>query len=309
MPVKPVDIKGSKILFTGIGGQVALPVASYYAKHAEVWGLARFGNEATREQVEKLNIRPFQADLAKVETLAELPDDFDYVVNFAVVRSGNFDYDLAANAEGIGHLIAHCRHAKAVLHCSSTAVYQYEGPTPRTEDAPLGDNHRAMFPTYSIAKIAAETVARFAARHFQVPTVITRLSVPYGDNGGWPLMHYWQMKKNEPITIHPQRPNLYNPLHNDDFIYQLPWLLGAAEKEAVTVNYGGSEPVSVESWCEWIGKLTGLVPSWQESEQAFGALPIDTTRMHRLIPPSRVDWHEGIRSMLQKQAPESLLSN
>lgn len=58
------------------------------------------------------------------------------------------------------------------------AVYQYAGHDPLAEDAPLGDNHRSMFPTYSICKIAAESVVRFVARQFAIPTTIARLSVP-----------------------------------------------------------------------------------------------------------------------------------
>ena len=54
----------------------------------------------------------------------------------------------------------HCRTRPAFLHCSSTAVYQPAGPHPLAETDPLGDNHRVMMPTYSIAKIAAEVVAR-----------------------------------------------------------------------------------------------------------------------------------------------------
>ena len=43
-----------------------------------------------------------------------------------------------------------------------------------------------MAPTYSISKIGAEVVARFAAKEFGLPTIITRLNTPYGSNGGWP---------------------------------------------------------------------------------------------------------------------------
>mgnify|MGYP003513588261 CR=1 FL=1 len=43
------------------------------------------------------------------------PEDFDYVLNFAVVKSGDFDYDLAANAEGVGNLMLRCQRAKAAV--------------------------------------------------------------------------------------------------------------------------------------------------------------------------------------------------
>ena len=93
-----------------------------------------------------------------------LPTDFDYVLNLAVAKSGDWDKDLGANAESVGLLMAHCRSAKAFLHCSSAAVYDPPDDEPRTEHSALGDNHKPLFPTYSISKIAGEVVARTMAR-------------------------------------------------------------------------------------------------------------------------------------------------
>ena len=306
MPVKPVTIAGSKILITGPTGQVAAPVIAAWREQADITALARFSDPAGREALEAQGVRCLQADLADPEALAGLPADFDYVLNFAVVKTDSFDYDLAANAEGLGRLMLHCRGAKAFLHLSSTAVYQYAGQTPRAEDAPLGDNHRVMFPTYSISKIAAETVCRFTARQFGIPATIARLSVPYGNNGGWPWYHLLMMEQGMPIDVHPERPNCYNLLHTDDYIEKLPLLLAAASTEATTVNFGGSEAVSIEDWCAWLQELTGLTPEFRDNPQAFGSLAIDTTRMHDLIGPTRVDWREGVRNMVATLSPQLL---
>lgn len=306
MPVSPVELAGRKVLVTGVTGQVALPVAEALAEQSEVWGLARFAAPEARKRISELGVRPVAGDLALADGLGDVPRDFDYILNFAVVKSGDFDYDLAANAEGIGRLMAHCRDARAVLHCSSTAVYQYEGQKPRREDAPLGDNHRSMFPTYSISKIAAESVVRYAARQFGIPAIIARLSVPYGNNGGWPWLHLLLLKEGKPIEVHPERPNRYNPLHVDDYIEKIPLLLGAASPEAITVNFGGSVAVAIEEWCEYMGELTGLDPCFQDNPAAFGSLAIDTTLMHELIGETRVDWRDGIYRMVQALEPKLL---
>lgn len=306
MPVKPVTIAGSKILITGPTGQVAAPVIAAWSGQAEITALARFSDPAGRTALEGQGVRCLQADLADPDALTGLPADFDYVLNFAVVKTDSFDYDLAANAEGLGRLMVHCRQAKAFLHLSSTAVYQYAGQEPRAEDAPLGDNHRVMFPTYSISKIAAETVCRFTARQFGIPATIARLSVPYGNNGGWPWYHLLMMEQGMPIDVHPDRPNSYNLLHTDDYIEKLPLLLAAASTEATTVNFGGSQAVSIEDWCGWLQELTGLVPEFRDNPQAFGSLAIDTTRMHELIGPTRVGWREGVRNMVAALSPQLL---
>jgi len=304
MAYDPLDLSGKKILVTGPSGQVAEPVVAALAGKADVYALARFSKVEDRERIAALGAHCLSADLAEPDGLREVPQDFDYVLNFAVVKSGNFDYDLAANAEGVGRLMLHCREVKAFLHFSSTAVYEYAGQEPRAEDDPLGDNHRVMFPTYSISKIAAETVCRFVAHQFGIPTTIARLSVPYGDNGGWPYYHLLMMQAGIPIEVHPEGPNYYNLLHVDDYIEKIPRLLAAATPEVTTTNFGGSNKTSIEQWCAYLQELTGFEPIFKENPQAFGSLAIDTRRMHDLIGPTRVDWKEGIRRQLEALAPE-----
>ena len=306
MPVTPVDLARKKILITGPTGQVALPVVAHLAKHADVYALARFRKPEERAQIEALGANVLQADLADAASLAVVPGDIDYVLNFAVVKSGDFEYDLAANAEGVGNLMLRCREAKGFVHFSSTAVYEYGGQEPRAENAPLGDNHRVMFPTYSISKIAAETVCRFVAHQHGIPTTIARLSVPYGDNGGWMYFHLLMMQQGIPIDLHPEKPNFYNPLHADDYIEKIPYLLAAATPQVTTLNFGGSQKVSIEEWCAYIAELTGFEPKYQDNPKAFGSLSIDTTKMHSLIGPTKVHWRDGIRRQIETLAPQLL---
>ena len=304
MAVTPVDLRGKKILITGPTGQVALPVVQALSAVAEVTAVARFSDDSSRQTVEAMGAKTVKADLADKNTLANCPTDFDYVINFAVVKSGDFDYDLKANAEGVGNLMTHCKAVKAFLHFSSTAVYEYAGQEPRKESDPLGDNHRVMFPTYSIAKIAAETVCRFVAHQYSIPTTIARLSVPYGDNGGWPYFHLLMMKEGIPIEIHPDKPNYYNLLHSSDYIAKLPYLLGAATAEVTTTNFGGSQATSIEEWCAYLAELSGFEPIFADNPKAFGSLQIDTGRMHELIGETTMDWKAGIRSLVENLAPE-----
>jgi nucleoside-diphosphate-sugar epimerase len=299
-------LRGEKVLVTGPASQVGLPVVRALLQENQVHGLARFGRAEDRERLEALGVHCIALDLAK-DGFDGVPDDFDVVLHFAVVKSGDFGYDLAANAEGTGRLMAHCRRARAFLHCSTAGVYQHAGAGhPVKEDDPLGDNHHEIMPTYSICKIAGETVARFAARHWNLPTSIARLSVPYGDNGGWPWFHLLMMRAGSGIPLHPERPNLFNPIHEDDFIAHLPRLLEVAAVPPTVVNWGGSEPASIEEWCAWMGELTGLEAKFETSERTVGPLPVDLTRMHQLLGPTRVPWREGIRRMIEARAPELL---
>jgi len=298
-------LRNEKILITGPTGQVAFPIARELAQHNEVHGLARFRRPEERERLEAVGVRCLQADLAD-DSLEGVPRDYGCVLNFAIAKTGDFAYDLAANAEGVGRLMAHCREARAFLHCSSAAVYQYAGGRPVRETDPLGDNHRVLFPTYSLCKIASESVVRFAARQWRLPTTIARLSVPYGSSGGWPWFHLLAMKAGQPIPLHPEAPNLYNPIHEDDLIAQVPRLLEIAAVPPTTLNWGGSEAVAIEDWCAYLGELTGLEPRFRITDKSLGGLPVDLGRMHELVGQTRIDWRDGLRRMVEAREPDLL---
>jgi nucleoside-diphosphate-sugar epimerase len=298
-----VELRGARILVTGPTSQVAKSALRALAPNSRVYGLGRLRKPEERAALEALGVEPIAADLS--EDLPPLPP-VDYVLHFAVVKSGDFERDIRANAEGSGRLIARCRGARAFLHVSTGGVYEYAGQAPRAEDAPLGDNHRALMPTYSLSKIAAEATVRFAAREFGVPTTIARLSVPYGDAGGWPWYHLMMMKSGVPIPVHRDAPNVYNPLHEDDYVAHLPKLLALASVPATTLNWGGSEPASIEEWTAYLGELTGLVPKLEPSDKALGSLQLDLTRMHAALGRTTVGWRDGIRRMVKARNPELL---
>lgn len=296
-------MRGAKILITGPTGQVAAPIAKALAVDNEVWGIARFTDTAGREALEQAGIRCETVNLAKGD-FTGVPTDFDYVLNLAVAKSGRWDKDLAANAESVGLLMAHCRGAKAFLHASSAAVYDPPDDQPRTEDTVLGDNHKSLFPTYSISKIAGEVVARTMARALGVPTIVARLNVPYGDNGGWPFYQMEMLLAGVPIPVPPGGPARYNPIHEDDVIATLPGLLAAASVPATTVNWCGEQTVSLQEWCTYIGELVGREPIFEESAQALRGGPTDTTLMRELVGATTVDWRDGIRRMVTTFHPE-----
>ena len=301
----PKPLEGRRILVTGPTSQVGLPVTLGLAAANEVWGIARFSDALARARLEDAGVRCVPTDLATTD-FEHLPDTFDYVLNFAVAKGSDhdWDHDLAANAESVGLLVQHCQTARAVLHCSSTAVYQHQGPAHELREAdPLGDNHRVMFPTYSLAKIAAEAVARAAAREHDVPTTIARLNVPYGDNGGWPAWHVLFMRGDSPIPLHPERPNRFNPIHDDDILATIPSLLAAASVPATIVNWGG-QPSSIEEWCAYLGELTGLPVRFDETPNTIGSVTIDRTKLLHLAPPPTVDLRDGLRRMVAARFPD-----
>ena len=161
MPPEP--LRDKSIVVTGVTGQVAEPVAMALAEDNQVVGAARFKDQAARDRLEEAGIRCVPIDLVTGD-VGGLPADADYVINFAVSKTNDWERDLQANSGGLAWLMEHHQNATAFVHCSTTGVYKPLGHHVFAEDDELGDNH-GVWPflrTYSISKIAAEATARWA---------------------------------------------------------------------------------------------------------------------------------------------------
>jgi UDP-glucuronate 4-epimerase len=299
-------MQGMKILVTGPTGQVAGPVARSLAGDNDVWATARFSDADKKQALEGEGITCVATDLVAGD-FSSLPRDFDYVLNFGVAKTPDFDSDLRSNGEGLGLLMSHCRDAKGFLHCSSTGVYEADDHAVFVEESALGDNHRVMMPTYSISKISAEVVARYAAREFGLPTIITRLNTPYGSNGGWPYYHLLMMKGGTPIPVHANAPSQYTLLHQDDIERTVTGLVEAATVPARIVNWSGQEHVSIEEWCTYLGELIGVEPKFDVTDKTIESVMTDNSRMRELVGPARVPWKEGLRRMVEDRHPDWLV--
>ncbi len=300
-------LSGKTIVITGATGQVAEPVAVALAKENQVIGAARFRNDVARSRLEAAGVRCVPIDLASGD-VSGLPVDADYVVSFAVVKSNDWNIDLDANSGGLAFLMEHHQNAKAFIHCSSTAVYKPMGHHVFAEEDQLGDSH-GVWPflrTYSICKIAAEATARWAARRFELPTTIARLSVPYGDRGGWPAIHLEMMLNGAAIPVHIDAPSVYHPLHEEDIFGMIPSLLAAARVPATVVNWGGDEGVSIEAWCGYLSELTGIEARFEPTASTIDSVQIDLSRMHALVGTTTVPWRDGLRRMVATRHPELL---
>jgi len=84
----------------------------------------------------------------------------------------------------------------------------------------------------------------------------------------------------------------------------VPKLLSVAAVPAVTVNWGGDQPVALQEWCTYLGSLVGRDPVFVETDQALHGVPTELTRMHELIGGTTVDWRDGMRRLAEAAHPE-----
>jgi nucleoside-diphosphate-sugar epimerase len=305
-----VALRNARILVTGPAGQIAFPLAARLARDNEVWGIARFGDAKSRERVERAGITTRVVDLAAPEW-ADLPDPFDYVLHLAATIPPGLDFDasLRVNAEGTGQLMRRFHRAKACLVMSTCGVYA-SPPDPHyalRESDPLGGSSQPYSPTYCVSKIDEEAVARFAARAYELPTVIARMNAAYGDNGGLPAMLLEMILADQTIPLFGERAPICSPIHEDDIFEQTPKLLSAARVPATITNWGGDEAVDLRELARHLARLAGREARFAPSPHGMHQYRLDTARRLALAGPCRVAWRDGVRRMLSARHPEIAL--
>ena len=304
------ELVDRKILVTGPAGQIALPMTEYLATNNDVWGIARFSEDGSREKVEAVGATTRRVDLAEGD-FGDLPTDFDHVVHMATYQGPGFDYEraLRVNGEGTGLLLDHCREAQSVLVASTFSVYApHEDPGHLfTETDPLGDARLPHSPTYSMSKLAQEAVTRTMARVLDLPVTIGRINGSYGPNGGLPAYMLDWLINGDPIYLRAEG-QTYNLIHAEDMNAQVEALLGVASVPATIVNWSGDDAVTVEEMVGYMAELTGREPNFVRvdlpgSSKGNGS---DNTLRRELIGLCSVDWRDGVKAMFEARYPNGV---
>lgn len=298
-------LHGEKILITGATGKIAFPIARALAAHNEVWGAARLRDPADRDKLAATGITPLALDLSAGD-FSGLPEDFDYVFHAAVdPGTSGWKQAVETNAHNSGDLLYHCRAAKGFVLCSTGSIYGYQGRRPLTEDDPPGVPLRA---NYSFSKVAAEAVCDWISRHHGIPLSIIRICSTYGPEGGSAADRLDAILARRPIRLHPDKPNNYNPVYEDDYVELGIRAMEVAATPPLVVNWAGSETVSVEEYCAYLGQLVGVEPVFEYTSDAHTPLWPDVTRMHEVLGRTKVPWREGFRKMVAARYPDLALA-
>lgn len=296
-------LDAEKILITGATGKIAFPLARALAKDNGVWGAARLKNPADRDRLADAGITPVALDMSTGDFSA-LPDDFTYVFHAAVdTGGGEWARCVDTNAQRSGDLLYHCRTAKGFVLCSTGSVYGYQGQRPLRESDPPGVPLRA---NYSFSKIAAEALCTWVAKQYGIPLTIIRICSTYGPEGGAPADRLEMMLAGNPIRLYPDKPNNYNPIYQDDYVELGIRAMEVADTPPIVVNWAGSETVSVEEYCAYMGELVGIEPTFDYTPDAHTPLWPDVTYMHEVLGSTKVPWREGFRRMIEARHPELL---
>ena len=114
---------------------------------------------------------------------------------------------------------------------------------------------------------------------------------------------------HKPIRLHPDTPNNYNPIYEDDYVDLGIRALEVAATPPIVVNWSGSETVSVEEYCAFMGELVGVEPIFDYTPEAHTPLWPDVTYMHQVLGRTKMPWREGFRRMVAARHPEIALAD
>ena len=316
-------IADEKILITGVTGTIGSALALHLATDNDVWGIARLAGaetrakesytavaaptptptktSSTRNTLESAGVTVRPVDLASGD-FGDLPTDFTYVVHLAWMRADldQLDDALRANVEGAGLVLQHCRNAKAALVMSGMGVYSANDDPwwAYREGDPVGRGATAYAPTSPACKLGLESVARFCARAFDLPIVITRLNTLTGLPVSFPAMHIDAVMQGRTMVA-PSDPTPHTPIHIDDMKWMLEPLLDAASTTACITNWCGDDVTTVQDWMRdaaaWSGREANLVVEPVAGSPAGAAA--DPTRRRELTGPCRTTFAETYRAL------------
>ncbi len=302
-------LEDQKILITGANGRIAFPIARALALHNEVWGVARFTDPASQSRLEAVGVRPLALDVSTAD-LSEIPDDFTYVFHAAMATGGDgWASAFEMNSQASGRLLHHCRSCRGFVFCSTGSIYQYQGQRPLKETDPPGVPRLDSYGNYSFSKVAGEAVCTWVSREFDVPLTIIRICSTYGPEGGAPADRLERMLQGKAIRLHPDAPNNFNPIYEDDYVEMGIRAMEVADVPPVVVNWAGSETVSAEEYCTYMGALVGLEPTIVYDPAVHTALWPDVTRMHEVLGRTKVHWRDGFRRMIEARHPDLALKD
>ena len=236
-----------KCLVVGCG-YVGLPLGKELVQLGhEVFGLRRTATAA--DELKAVGIRPLIADVTRLETLTNLPHEFDWVVNCVASRGGSTEDYRRIYLEGTRHLLKLLAPSppRKFVYTSSTSVYGQTDGSWVKETSPVE-------PMAETARVLLETerllLAAVADR--KVPAVILRVAGIYGpDRGHW----FKQFLKNE-ARIEEDGSRFLNMIHRDDVIGGIIEALKDGRPGEI-YNAVDDEPLRQLDFFQWLAEELG----------------------------------------------------
>jgi nucleoside-diphosphate-sugar epimerase len=247
-----------RVLIVGCG-YVGLPLGAELVRQGhQVYGMRRTAEGS--EELRAAGIEPLAADVTRPETLATLPQPFDWVINAVSSTRGGADEYRDVYLGGTRNLIEWLAPMgiKKFIHTSSTSVY---GQT----DGSLVKESSVTQPASETSQLLVESEQLLlnAVRERNFPAVILRVAGIYGPGRGHLFLQY--LKGEAKIAGKGDR--LINMIHRDDTVGCIIAALKSGRPGEV-YNACDDEPVAQLHFFRWLSETLGKwMPAFATEEE------------------------------------------
>lgn len=257
-----------RVLIVGCG-YVGLPLGADLVRLGhQVFGLRR--SASADAGLKAAGLTPLQADITQPATLANLPRDFDWVVNCVASGGGGVEEYRQLYFQGMRNLIAWLASGSTGVPPASSAnnptpTRRQDGGAPRfvytsstgvygQNDGSLVDETSPTEPPSETARVLVETEQLLlkAARENNFPALILRAAGIYGPERGYLLKQFLRGD----ARIEGTGARTLNMIHRDDLIRAI---LAALERGRPGEIYNAvdNEPVSQLEFFQWLAATLG----------------------------------------------------
>jgi nucleoside-diphosphate-sugar epimerase len=247
-----------RVLIIGCG-YVGLPLGVELVRRGHtVFGLRRSATPIPPAA----GVETLRADIARAESLAGLPRDFDWVVNCAASGGGGEDEYRRLYVGGNRNLVSWLsgNPPRKFIYTSSTGVYGQTDGSVVTEDSPTQPGAAT-----AAALVEAEQLLRDASK-IGFPAVVLRLAGIYGPGRG----HAFQQFLRGGARIEGDGSRFMNMVHRDDVLGAIIAALERGEP-GETYNVVDDEPVSQRAFFTWLAaQLNRPLPAVVPADDGLG---------------------------------------
>jgi nucleoside-diphosphate-sugar epimerase len=252
-----------RVLIIGCG-YVGVPLGTELVRLGhEVFGLRR--RSSAENELRTAGIQPLIGDVTKPETLAKLPNDFDWVVN-CVAAGGDAENYRQIYLRGARNLIEwlSATPPKKFVYTSSTSVYaQNDGSQVKesSPNEPLAKTSKILVETEKVL-LEASHGSRGLSPHLKFPAVILRVAGIYGPDRG----HWFKQFLKGTAHIEGDGVRFLNMIHRDDLVGCIIAALKNGRAGEI-YNAVDDEPVSQLHFFQWLAQAVDkpLPPSAPEN--------------------------------------------
>ena len=144
----------------------------------------------------------------------------------------------------------------------------------------------------------------WVADRYGIPLTIIRICSTYGPEGGAPADRLDAMLAGKPIRLHPDKPNNYNPIYEDDYVELGIRAMEVAATPPSSSTGRAARPSASRITAPTWASSSASSPSSSTPPDAHTPLWPDVTHMHEVLGSTKVPWREGFRRMIAARHPE-----